>query len=201
MASRDRPANAAPMPVSNADGWWIGVRLSNVSLRLSDADAAVPNADNAQRPFVMRLTWVRSPLPVNRMKARSWARPGLGSYQPGSVTASGSMASMSSTAEPRSRGPPPPPRTCTGTPAPMAAACSPCSGSAMMRVTRPRAASRWRNPSGRSITATAPSRLRAATMPSALGRVSMSTPTCAPWRTPMLISPRTTLSMRSLAAA
>jgi len=50
-----------------------------VSLRDSDADEAVPNAESAQRPFVIRLASVRSPLPVKRMNARSPARPGFGS--------------------------------------------------------------------------------------------------------------------------
>ncbi len=38
----------------------------------------MPNADIAQRRFVIRLMRVRSPSPVNTMNARSLARPGIG---------------------------------------------------------------------------------------------------------------------------
>ena len=55
----------------------------------------MPNAERIQRRLVMRLGRVRSPEPVKRMKARSRARPGLGLYQPGSFTSSGSIRSMS----------------------------------------------------------------------------------------------------------
>ena len=49
-------------------------------------------------------------------------------------------------------------------------------------------------------TATAPSRDSAAIATSALGRVSISTPTLVPRRTPTSIRPRTTLSIRRLTA-
>ena len=71
------------------------------------------------------------------------------------------------------------------------------SGSAMIRSTWPSFASRARSPSGRISTATAPIRLIATTSASALGRGPINTPTCSPWRTPIEIRPRTTLSIRS----
>ena len=49
--------------------------------RESDAEEAVPKAERAQRPFVIRFASVRSSLPVKRMKARSPARPGFGPYR------------------------------------------------------------------------------------------------------------------------
>ena len=75
------------------------------------------------------------------------------------------------------------------------------SGSATIRVTWPSSASRATGPSGRISTATAPSRLSAATTERPLGRVLISTPTCSPWRTPSESRPRTTLSMRRLTAS
>src|SRR5437660_1705320 len=51
-----------------------------VSASESSAAEAVPKADRMQRRLVMRLVRVASPAPVNRMKARSRARPGLGRY-------------------------------------------------------------------------------------------------------------------------
>ena len=51
---------------------------------------------------------------------------------------------------------------------------------------------------GGMSTATAPSRDSAAMATSAEGRVSISTPTRTPWRTPTRIRPRTTLLMRRL---
>ena len=64
----------------------------------------------------------------------------------------------------------------------------------MIRAARPSSASRAGSPSGRISTATAPILLSAETTVSALGRVCMRTPTCSPWRTPISIRPRTTLS-------
>ena len=58
-----------------------------------------------------------------------------------------------------------------------------------------------RSASGGISTATAPSRDSAAIATSALGRVSISTPTCAPCRTPTSIRPRTTLLMRRSTAS
>ena len=54
---------------------------------MSAAAEAVPNADWDHRRFVIRLALVYSPSPLNRMNARSPARPGFGRYQPASVTA------------------------------------------------------------------------------------------------------------------
>ena len=45
----------------------------------------MPNAESAQRPFVIRLARVRSPWPVKTMKATSSARPGFGVYQRGQI--------------------------------------------------------------------------------------------------------------------
>ncbi len=73
-----------------------------------------------------------------------------------------------------------------------------CSGSDTSQVISPRPASRSRSPSGRSSTAIAPSRLRAATTVNALGRVLISTPTRSSARTPTLSRPLTTLSTRCL---
>ena len=196
-ARRAPPATAPPMLVSRLEGWCSGVTLKTVSASDSAADEAVPKADSAQRRFVMRLARVPSPSPVKSTKARSLARPGFGRYQAGSSTASGSIRSRSVSSAPRSRGCPPPPRTkvCTGR-TPLAR--SACSGSATIRPMRPRSASRATSPSGRSSTATAPRRFSAATIASALGRVSISSPTWSPWCTPTETSPRTTLSTRSL---
>ena len=67
-----------------------------MSVLVSAAEEAVPNADSAQRRLVIRLARVRSPLPVKRMKARSPARPGVGrGTRPARWTASGSIRSMS----------------------------------------------------------------------------------------------------------
>ncbi len=82
-----------------------------VSLLVSEAEDAVPNAESAQRRFVIRFARVRSPVPVKRMNARSPARPGLGSNQAGTLTSSGWMRSMSISPRARVRSPPPPPST------------------------------------------------------------------------------------------
>ena len=147
----------------------------------------------------MRLTRMRSPSPVNSTNARSRARPGLGLNQRGTVTSSGSIRSMSTTCGPRSRSSAPPPRTSTC--APVRRASAMLSGSVITRPIWPSWASRPTFEPGRSSTATAPSRESAATAASALGRASISTPTCSPWRTPSESSPLTTLSMRCFAAA
>jgi hypothetical protein len=57
-------------------------------------------------------------------------------------------------------------------------------GSVITSVTPPRRAASSRSASGGINTATAPSRDRAAIATSAEGRVSISTPTRTPWRTP-----------------
>ena len=72
---------------------------------------------------------------------------------------------------------------------------------AMISVTAPRRAASARSASGGMSTATAPSRDRAAMATNALGRVSISTPTRAPCRTPTSIRPRTTLLMRRSTAS
>ena len=71
----------------------------------------------------------------------------------------------------------------------------------MISDTAPSRAAAARSASGGINTATAPSRDSAAIATSALGRVSISTPTCAPWRTPTSIRPRTTLLMRRSTAS
>ncbi len=58
-----------------------------------------------------------------------------------------------------------------------------------------------RSVSGRITTATAPSRDSAAMATSALGRVSISTPTRSPCRTPTAMRPRTTLLIRRFTAS
>ena len=90
-------------------------------------------------------------------------------------------------------------RRCGPKPSPEASSAR--SGSAMIRPTWPISASWATSPSGRSSTDTAPSRFRATVRASALGRGPINTPTCSPWRTPISISPRTTLSIRSLISA
>ena len=103
----------------------------------------MPNADSAQRRLVIRLIRVSSPSPVNRMNARSLARPGLGRYHAGSAhrAPDRSAPCRSSTARRARAAPPPPPSTnvCT---APSPAAAGARSGSAMIRSHLPELASR-----------------------------------------------------------
>ncbi len=70
-----------------------------------------------------------------------------------------------------------------------------------MRAAPPSLTSSVSDPSGRNNTTTAPIRLSAATAMSMLGRVSISTPTDSPWRTPTDSSPATTASIRAFRAA
>ncbi len=106
-----------------------------MSAAVRAAEEAVPKADSAQRRLVIRLMRMLEPSPVNRMKARSPARPGLGRYQRGSLTSAGSICSMSVVSGiPRSRGVPPPPSTNVRTVLRLAARRA-CSGSAMIRCT------------------------------------------------------------------
>ena len=166
----------------------------------SAAADAVPNADSAQRPLVIRLARVRSPSPVKRMKARSLARPGLGRYQAGQLDPVGvdplhvdhaapEVALLAAAAEHEDLA------------APASRARPASSGSATIRVTAAELGLARDRAVGRISTATAPSRLSAATTESPLGRVLISTPTCSPWRTPSESRPRTTLSTRRLTAS
>ena len=146
------------------------------------------------------------PAVLNAMNARSRARPGLGRYQAGSSTASGSIFSMSmtcacseaSSGRCRSRdSPPPSTRTCAG----IWRAASRLVGSVRISLTPPSRTDAARSASARITTATAPSRDSAAMATSALGRVSINTPTRSPCRTPTSIRPRTTLLMRRFTAS
>lgn len=92
---------------------------------------------------------------------------------------------------------PPRTRTCI----PVARAASRFSGSVTMRSTPSIRIAVWISRPGGRRTATAPSRDSAAMTASALGRVSMTTPTCAAGRTPADINPRTTLSIRWFTAS
>jgi hypothetical protein len=91
IARRAPPAIAPPTLIIRPEGWYSGSSL------LRAAADAVPQALTAQRRLVIRLTRVPSASPVKRMKAVSEPRPGLGSYQAGSSTRSGSICSMSTT--------------------------------------------------------------------------------------------------------
>ena len=112
---------------------------------VSDAAVAVPNAERAHRPLVMRLTCVRSPAPVNTTKARSRARPGVGpvprrqadlvGVDPFHVDDAGTEAEVG-------RGAPPPPSTSTCTSSSAAAAAPAWSGSVTTRATPPSSTSR-----------------------------------------------------------
>ena len=114
--------------------------------------AAEGRAERGLRPPAIRdpTRLVCSPSPLNRMNARSAARPGFGRYHRGSVTANGSICSMSvARAIPRSRGAPPPPSTNTSTPSSSVAIWA-RSGSATIRSTCPSDTSRCGSPSGAS---------------------------------------------------
>ena len=80
-------------------------------------------------------------------------------------------------------------------------AVSRLAGSVMISVTPPSRTAVARSTSGFNKTATAPNRDSAAMATSALGRVSIRTPTCSPWRTPTSMRPRTTLSIRRFTAS
>ena len=148
----------------------------------------------------MRLTFVSSPSPENRMNARSLRAARVGAVPGGQLDLVGVdalhvgdvRAEVALLARRRRA------RTCGSPRRP--AASSARSGSVTILVTWPSSASRAMSPSGRMSTATAPRRLSAATTASELGRLDMSTPTCSPWRTPSETSPRTTASMRAFAA-
>ena len=198
-AAGDRPADAHQQPggvVDRGDG------VDGVGRRRAPPPTRSPNAESAQRPFVMRFARVPLALAREQHEGQVGARPGLGRYQAGGSTASGSIRSMSThlaaeVARPRrrrrARGP--------GRRRPRRRGRR-ARGRRRSSSPAPSSASRATGPSGRISTATAPSRFSAATTDQARsGGCSSARRRARPGARRATSRPRTTLSMRRLTAS